>query len=104
MYVVLFVGANESQTGGVNGMLMVIHKVAADDFTYGKVTRDWIVLEERSMCVVHPVALNSDCCILSGCLCTLCVRVCACTRMCVCVCVCHRLAHTASRNRKQGKV
>lgn len=81
-------------------MLMVIHKVAADDFTYGKVTRDWIVLEERSMCVVHPVALNSDCCILSGCLCTLCVR----ARVCVCVCVCHRLAHTASRNRKQGKV
>lgn len=44
------------------------HKAGPDDFTYGNLTWDWIVLEERSMCLVHPVAFISDWHILSGCL------------------------------------
>lgn len=43
------------------------HKAAPDDFTYGSLTWDWIVLEERSMCLVHPLAFNSEWHILSGC-------------------------------------
>lgn len=78
-------------------MLTVNQKAVPDDFTYGKLTSDRIVLEERSMCLVHPVALNSDGHILSGCFAVVCVCV-------YTVCVCHRLPHTASRNRKQGKV
>lgn len=58
----------------------------------GKQTSDWIVLEERSMCLAHPVAFNSDWHILSGCIAV----------MCMCVCGC--MPHAASRNRKQGKL
>lgn len=79
-------------------MGMFKHK-AAPDFTYGKLTSDWIVLEERSMCLVHPLAFNSEWHILSGCsaVVSVCVRV-------YTVCVCGCMPHTASRNRKQGKV
>lgn len=42
----------------------------------GKQTSDWIVLEERSMCLAHPVAFNSDWHILSGCIAVMCVYVC----------------------------
>lgn len=75
---------------------MLEHKAASDDaFTDGILTSDWIVLEQGSMCSVHPVAFNSDWHILSGCFCC-----CLCEHMCVCGCN----PHAASRNRKQGKL
>lgn len=73
---------------------MLKQPAASDDFTHGKQTLDWIVLEKKSTCSPHPVAFNIDRHILSGCSAVACVS--------VCECGCMPLA--ASRNRKQGKL
>lgn len=75
---------------------MLKQPAASDDFTHGKQTLDWIVLEKKSTCSPHPVAFNSDRHILSGCSAVVCV--------CVSVCECGCMPLAASRNRKQGKL
>lgn len=65
-------------------MGMFKHK-AAPDFAYGKLTSDWIVLEERSMCLVHPLAFNSEWHILLAAL-----------LLCLCVCVCILFVYVAA--------
>lgn len=58
-----------------------------DDFTHSKMSLDWIVLEERRMCLAQPVAFNSDWHILSSCFAVVCVCVSVCVYLCVAACL-----------------